>query len=197
MKKALLLIVLSVFFAGCGINVKRSVNDNVLVSNASPAIQLNIPKSFELVKSSKGKGFSQYHSGFSGSYDKKEQYYFVHKNSNGDIDKFFVVRFKEAGANTYYINDLKDKELLNRDNMMFKGMSYKTHFYPCRLPKDDHKKFAENCIIKKTHYRVLPPSQSRMFMMIYGEAIPCNEGNVSPQEVSEVNMRAIEFMNSL
>ncbi|MBU2709298.1 hypothetical protein KCM76_25100 [Zooshikella marina] len=196
MKNTLLVIVLSVVLAGCGVNVKRTVKDNILVSNASPAIRLNIPQPYELVNSTSGKKFNEYDNGFSGSYDNENSYLFLKKSANGYVDGAFYVAFVEAGAQTMFIDELKDKELFNSGNMQFRGFNYKTYFKVGKLPRSSE----NSCFIQKMHRKVLPPNKSRLFVMVYSEVISCDKLNTEysrSQVISEVDARAFEFMNSL
>lgn len=200
MKKLFTVVLLSVLATGCGINVKRGVEDNVLTSNASPAIQLNIPKSYELVDSFSGKEFNQYQDGFSGAHNKQEIYLFQGKNTKGYVNRTLAVSFIEAGVHTYFSDDLKSRDFFNKDNMFFKGLNYKTYFRVRRISKKQEDVSVFGCLIEKLHLKALPPQQRRMFIITYGEMIPCDEvmtGEISPRVISGVNMRAIEFMNRL
>ncbi|WP_027710188.1 hypothetical protein [Zooshikella ganghwensis] len=200
MKKLFAVVLVSVLATGCGINVKRSVEDNVLTSNASPAIQLNIPKSYKLVDSSSGKKYLEYHDGFSGSHNKEDWYFFHRKNTKGYVNRTLLVSFIDAGVHTYFSDDLKGREFFNKDNMFFKGYNYKTYFRVRRLSKKQEDVSVFGCLIEKLHLKAFPPQQRRAFMITYGEMIPCDEvmtDEISPRVISGVNMRAIEFMNRL
>ncbi|MGI0119890.1 hypothetical protein [Zooshikella sp. RANM57] len=200
MKNTLLLIVLSVVLVGCGINVKRNVNDNVLVSNSSPAIQLNIPKSYELVDSSSGKRYEEYHDGFSGTQSKEEWYYFTSKNIIDNSERTFFVVFNEVGVHSYILSEIKDKDAFNHDNMLFKGLNYQTYFKVNKRSFQQEGESLQKCVVEKVHRKVLPPNHSRSFVMVYGESVPCDDvmaNKVGPSVISGVNIRAIEFMNSL
>ncbi|MBU2713974.1 hypothetical protein [Zooshikella harenae] len=198
MSRTLLLVILSVIFSGCGVNVKRTLNNNVLVSSGSPAVRLNIPQTFKLTDSASGKEFAEYQNKFGGSQNDREWFSFFEQNKQPKPHRMLFVEFREAGVNSHFLENVKNKTLFSHGNAYVKGLNMKTAFKVEN--KFDQKRNMKICFITKIYRKVLPPKQRRSFVIIYGEHLPCNkvmQARNNSALIAEVNGRADALINQL
>lgn len=200
MKKLFAVVLVSVLATGCGINVKRSVEDNVLTSNASPAIRWKLPDTFQLVKSSSDKKFSEYNDGFSGSFNDEEWFLFSETKSKKLSSRNVQFTFLQAGVRSYILDEFKGKEYFAHGNATVKGYHFKTAFIVSdeRGEGGDYTNFG--CRVNKLYKRTFSPKKSRALVIIYSEGLPCNEAKQlmsSSMKLIEIDQRSYQLMNRL
>ncbi|WP_027710317.1 hypothetical protein [Zooshikella ganghwensis] len=198
MKKALLLIVITSFFSGCAVPVKRSLQGHTLVSEGFPKISLNIPTEYELVDSYSGKRNSDTSKSSS---ERESWYYFYKRNSKRLVETTLDIRFYDGDSSVHYSDDTNDARKFNFSYSVINGIRYTTYFMASKMSDHEAKFSVAQCRVDKFFVSTFPPQTNHMFVISYTAIVPCNkvENNrvVDKGLINEIDKSAYKLLLSL
>ncbi|MBU2714115.1 hypothetical protein [Zooshikella harenae] len=176
MKKALLLIVLSVFFSGCATPIKRFVaHENVIVSENHPKVRLVVPNGYELFDKCSGKNEIKFDDASGISYEHQDWFQFRKRNNKGLIDNVLHFRFSDAPKGMSYNAGRPDNSYFNRSAVTINGISYTTYLIARKQSSDKAKVTIDACIMGKLFDSFLTDEKSHQFSISYTSFIPCEK----------------------